>query len=153
MLKIRLCSSEITKRKTRLLALRLFQANLKSRKWETWRSNGVGNVFWTETFLIRRRKKKETVEAWRRSPMGMNKTNAEHGEGRSWGKPMVPFAHTHTGMGSRKKPKETGPQGTDPWPLAWKPWGHITNPDTTKTPLILRKGLSSASLAGAMVAH
>ena len=79
-----------------------------SRKWETWRSDGVGNVFWTETFLIRRRRKKETVEAWRRSPMGMNKTEAEHGE-RSWGKPMVPFAHTHTHtrMGCREEPKET----------------------------------------------
>lgn len=33
--------------------------------------------------LFNKEKKKETVQAWRRSPTGMNKMEAEHGERRS----------------------------------------------------------------------
>ena len=63
---------------------------------------------------------------------------------------VSPWSHLHThtqGWGAEKSPRRLvhKVQIHDPW--------HITNPDTTKTPLILRKGLSSASLAGAMVAH
>jgi len=63
-----------------------------SRKWETWRSNGVGNVFWTETFLIRRRRKKQYrpggghPRGWTRRKQSMGREEVE----------VSPWSHLHT---------------------------------------------------------
>lgn len=135
------------------LPLRVFQANLKCPENRKVEGLVEEDVHFGWSFLINKRRKKEAVEARGGYPWGqvMNKAGAESGErGKSQGESQG-LMQTHKEWGAERSPRRLGPQGTNPahlWHIlwAWNHWGQITIPDTTRTSLILRKGLSSALL-------